>query len=199
MSDLQLGDDFGAPSQDDWLTAVEAALRGKSADTLVSEDLAGFTRQPLYREAEDSGLPGFAPFTRGAHAVNNKYLPWHIAQRAVMGRKGVDNEALLTDLQGGVSALVLDFSADRAALAGLDALLDGVMLDIAPLSLVPGAHGVQAANAVAELLDARNVPVEAAGRLAEKAHQDAAAGTNPRSADVGAIERLIVEAITIGR
>ena len=43
------------------------------------------------------------------------------------------------------------------------------------------------------------VPVEAAGRLAEKAHQDAAAGTNPRSADVGAIERLIVEAITVGR
>ena len=34
MSELQLGDDFGAPSQDDWLTAVEAALRGKSADTL---------------------------------------------------------------------------------------------------------------------------------------------------------------------
>ena len=28
------------------------------------------------------------------------------------------------------------------------------------------------------------VPVEAAGRLAEKAHQDAAAGTNPRPADV---------------
>ena len=161
MSDLQLGDDFGAPSQDDWLTAVEAALRGKSADTLVSEDLAGFTRQPLYREAEDSGLPGFAPFTRGAHAVNNKYLPWHIAQRAVMGRKGVDNEALLTDLQGGVSALVLDFSADSAALADLDALLDGVVLDIAPLSLVPGAHGVKAASAVAELLDARNVPAEA--------------------------------------
>ena len=33
---------------------------------------------------------------------------------------------------------------------------DGVMLDIAPLSLVPGAHGIKAASAVAELLDARN-------------------------------------------
>ncbi len=43
------------------------------------------------------------------------------------------------------------------------------------------------------------VPVEAAGRLAEKAHQDAAAGTNPRPADIGTIERLIVEAITVGR
>jgi alcohol dehydrogenase class IV len=43
------------------------------------------------------------------------------------------------------------------------------------------------------------VPLEAAGRLAEKAHQDAAAGTNPREADVEVIERLIVEAITVGR
>jgi len=43
------------------------------------------------------------------------------------------------------------------------------------------------------------VPLEAAGRLAEKAHQDAAAGTNPREADVGEIERLIIEAITVGR
>ena len=63
-------------------------------------------------------------------------------------------------------------------------------------------------TAICELLDQLaipvtlaelGVPVEAAGRLAEKAHQDAAAGTNPLSADVAAIERLIVEAITIGR
>ena len=63
-------------------------------------------------------------------------------------------------------------------------------------------------TAICELLDQLaipvtlaelGVPVEAAGRLAEKAHQDAAAGTNPRPADVGDIERLIVEAITVGR
>ena len=63
-------------------------------------------------------------------------------------------------------------------------------------------------TAICELLDQLAIPVtlaelgvplEAAGRLAEKAHQDAAAGTNPRPADVGAIEGLIVEAITVGR
>ena len=63
-------------------------------------------------------------------------------------------------------------------------------------------------TAICELLDQLaipvtlaelGVPVEAAGRLAEKAHRDAAAGTNPRLADVDAIERLIVEAITVGR
>ena len=62
--------------------------------------------------------------------------------------------------------------------------------------------------AICQLLDRLSVPVtlaeigvpaEAARALAEKAHQDAAAGTNPRPADAGAIERLIVEAITVGR
>ena len=53
--------------------------------------------------------------------------------------------------------------------------------------------------AIPVTLSELGVPVEAAGRLAEKAHQDAAAGTNPRPADVGTIERLIVEAITVGR
>jgi alcohol dehydrogenase class IV len=43
------------------------------------------------------------------------------------------------------------------------------------------------------------VPVEAAKSIAEKAHQDAAAATNPREADVETIERLVIEAITKGR
>ena len=43
------------------------------------------------------------------------------------------------------------------------------------------------------------VPADAARTLAEKAHQDAAAGTNPRPSDVATIERLILEAITVGR
>jgi alcohol dehydrogenase class IV len=62
--------------------------------------------------------------------------------------------------------------------------------------------------AICQLLDRLSVPVslaeigvpaEAARALAEKAHQDAAAGTNPRPADVATIERLILEAITVGR
>ena len=43
------------------------------------------------------------------------------------------------------------------------------------------------------------VPVAAARSIAEKAHQDAAAATNPREADVETIERLVIEAITKGR
>lgn len=161
MSELTLGNEFGAPSQDDWLQAVETALRGKAAETLTSHDLAGFSRQPLYTEANSatadnpSGLPGFAPFTRGAKPLNSKFLPWHIAQRVIIGRKSADNNAILTDLAGGVSALMLDFSEADADKASLDKLLTGVMLDIAPLSLA--AASTDNARAVLALLDAHGV------------------------------------------
>ena len=161
MTELKLGNEFGAPSEGDWLQAVESALRGKSVDSLSSADLAGFERQPLYTETNSqtandaAGLPGFAPFTRGAHTLNNKFLPWHIAQRVIIGRKGADNEAVLTDLAGGVSALVLDFSDRGLDSKGLDALLTDVMLDIAPLSLASAS--ADTARLVLDLLDKRGV------------------------------------------
>jgi len=43
------------------------------------------------------------------------------------------------------------------------------------------------------------VSVKSAGALAQKAYQDTAASTNPRSSSVEELERLIVEAITLGR
>jgi len=43
------------------------------------------------------------------------------------------------------------------------------------------------------------VPLEAAHSLAQKAHQDAAAMSNPRPASVSELEGLIFEAITSGR
>ncbi len=171
MSDLHLGNAFDSASQADWLEAVEKALKGKSADTLVSNDLAGFSRQPLYNEAnsstaaDESGLPGFAPFTRGAQAVNDKFLPWHIAQRAIIGRANADNAAILTDLAGGVSAITLDFTEMTADTAALDKLLDGVMLDIAPLSLAPGKHGMAALQPVLDLFEARGLAADAVGYL----------------------------------
>jgi alcohol dehydrogenase class IV len=73
---------------------------------------------------------------------------------------------------------------------------------------LPGGDFESLYAAICQLLDRLSVPVnlaeigvpaEAARTLAEKAHQDAAAGTNPRVADVATIERLILEAITVGR
>ena len=171
MTDLKLDANFAEPSQADWLAAVESALKGKSADTLNSTDLAGFSRQPLYHEShsatasDEAGLPGFAPFTRGAQAVNNKFLPWHIAQRAVIGRANVDNAAIRNDLEGGVSAITLDFSEKTLDADALDELLDGVMLDIAPLNIVPGKNGMNAIQPILDLFEKRALAADAVGFL----------------------------------
>ena len=171
MTELKLGNEFGTPAEGDWLQAVETALRGKSIDSLNSTDLAGFDRQPLYTEAnsqtaaDQAGLPGFAPFTRGAAPLNNKFLPWHIAQRIIIGRKGVDNTAILTDLAGGVSALVLDFSEQALDSNGLETLLADVILDIAPLSL--GSATADTVRAVLERIERlRDRRCESTGRAA---------------------------------
>ena len=158
MSDIELGQTFDNAAQADWLAAVEKALGGKSYDTLVSNDLAGYETQPLYTEAgmatgdDASGLPGQFPFLRGARALNNKFLPWQIAARIVPGRRGNDNAEILADLTGGVSALHLDFaSAPNIDSAQIEQLLDGVMFDIAPLTLTPGRHAAAALQLMATL------------------------------------------------
>ncbi len=170
MTHLTLGSDMGAPTEADWLQIVETALRGQSADTLISREADGLIRQPLYTEARNptasdpSGLPGFAPYIRGTTAVTNRFQPWQIAQRVVVGRDGSDNEHILADLAGGVSALLLDAGNTTLTKKKLDKLLHGVDLDIAPLALATSAsmHNVEALLA---FLDERKVVGDAVGFL----------------------------------
>lgn len=158
---LKLGQDMPPASHDDWLQAVDQALRGRSAG--ISHDPRGFSRQPLYTENETptghdpAGLPGFAPYLRGTRPVNNKFLPWHIAQRVTPGREGDDNETLLTGLAGGMSAVLLDLRQGVPDAATLDALFDTVMLDITPVSLATCMHGMQAAEALVALRRRRGI------------------------------------------
>lgn len=151
-----LGTDFPAAGHADWLDAVEKALRGAAFETLISTDYGGVERQPLYTEADiktqadNAGLPGFAPFTRGSRVLNDRYLPWQIAGRFTPGRKGSDNSDVLTDLEGGVSALLLDMpeTADQDALA---ALLKGVKLDLAPILIRAGMKNFAVATSLTAL------------------------------------------------
>ena len=147
MSDQLLKSDFEPYSDARWLEAVDSALKGAALDTLNSLEPGGMTRQPLYRETDlemadnNSGMPGLFPFMRGSSNAPTPYLPWHIAQRFVPNRKGSDNRAILIDLAGGVSAVAIDLT-NTASFDHEQAqkLLSGVLLDIAPISLMPGTH-----------------------------------------------------------
>ena len=139
-TNLSLGNDFPDADKKDWLEAVEKALRGAAYETLQTRH-NGLSREPLYTNETVNlsqaphGMPGQAPFLRGSKSLSNSFLPWHIASRFTLGRKGNDNKDVLTDLEGGVSALLLDCRFDTVTPTQLDKLLKGVNINIAPLFL----------------------------------------------------------------
>ena len=139
-TNLSLGNDFPDADKKDWLEAVEKALRGAAYETLQTRH-NGLSREPLYTNETVNlsqaayGMPGQAPFLRGSKSLSNSFLPWHIASRFTLGRKGNDNKDVLTDLEGGVSALLLDCRFDTVTPTQLDKLLEGVDINIAPLFL----------------------------------------------------------------
>lgn len=150
-TNLSLGNDFPDADKKDWLDAVEKALRGAAYESLQSRH-NGLSREPLYtnetvKSPESAhGLPGQAPFLRGSQSLSNSYLPWHIASRFTPGRKGNDNEDVLTDLEGGVSALLLECRFAHVTPAHIDKLLQGVNLNIAPAFLRADENAVNLAT-----------------------------------------------------
>ena len=139
-TNLSLGNDFPDADKKDWLEAVEKALRGAAYETLQTRH-NGLSREPLYTNETVNlsqaahGMPGQPPFLRGSKSLSNSFLPWHIASRFTLGRKGNDNKDVLTDLEGGVSALLLDCRFYTVTPTQLDKLLEGVDINIAPLFL----------------------------------------------------------------
>jgi methylmalonyl-CoA mutase len=86
----------------DWRALVENELAGAPFERLVQITAEGLALQPLYAEAEvDPGLPGRAPFTRGASAEPR---PFGICMRVDPADQRRP-EALAEDLDGGADAL----------------------------------------------------------------------------------------------
>ncbi|WP_285184918.1 methylmalonyl-CoA mutase family protein [Rhodococcus sp. MEB041] len=126
----------------------------------------GVTVRPLYGpldETAEAPLPGTFPFTRGTDAHRDVNVGWLVAGR--FGRPaGADSDAatlndqLLDALQNGTSALWLDTASVGAE--GLARALDGVLLDLAPLTLDAGADVTAVADALFALLDERGAAAD---------------------------------------
>jgi methylmalonyl-CoA mutase len=166
MTDHLLKSDFPAYDEATWLFAVSAALKGGHVDDLISREVDGLVRQPLYTQtnthiAESTrGAPGQSPFIRGSQPERDAHLPWHIAQRYIPGRKGSDNRSMLLDLTGGVSAILLDLSQASLSQKDADKLFGGVMLDIAPLAMTPGVNIEGAQSLFDALWAAQNITAD---------------------------------------
>ncbi|MFB8026609.1 MULTISPECIES: methylmalonyl-CoA mutase family protein [unclassified Streptomyces] len=171
---LSLAAEFPDPSHDQWQSLVVGVLRrsgkevtGPAAEEALSTALGdGLTARPLYTSADasaDPGLPGFAPFTRGSRATGNTTDGWDVRQRHALADPVRLNEALLGDLENGVTSLWLSVGGPGGVpVAGLDRALDGVLLDLAPLALDAGSDPGPAVRELLRLHEARGIAKEAA-------------------------------------
>lgn len=138
---------FPDPSPDQWQTLVEGVLRksgkevsGSAAEEALSTTLEdGLTTRPLYTaqdESPDTGFPGSAPFTRGSRAEGNAAGGWDVRQRHTLTDPARLNEAVLGDLENGVTSLWLTVGGPVGVpVDGLARALEGVYLDLAPIAL----------------------------------------------------------------
>src|SRR4051794_10812289 len=167
--ELLLGGEFPAATRDEWRELVVGVLRKAGREELpdpVEDALrrpvaTGVTVAPLYT-AEDAGdlpgavgVPGLAPFVRGSRAgAASSDVPagWDIRQRHAHPDVATTKEAIATDLENGATSLWLVLGEGGVPVDALPDVLDGVYLDLAPVS-VQGGH--PAAEAFLSLVDGR--------------------------------------------
>ncbi|QKW10010.1 methylmalonyl-CoA mutase small subunit [Streptomyces sp. NA04227] len=191
--ELGLAADFPDASREQWQRLVEGVLRktgkedvhGKDAEDALATRLEdGLTVQPLYTAEDGSGpvgVPGFGSFLRGSRPEGNTVESWDVRQRHAQPDPKLANEAILADLENGVTSVWLTVGPGGVPVSGLATALDGVYLDLAPVVLDTDGDAGEAARALLALYADRGVPKEAAlgslgadpvGRVARTGSED---------------------------
>ncbi len=132
---------FDAPPRRDWEDLVRRGLRGESWDSLVGRTDDGSDVQPLYTDADfptshdPAGLPGVAPFTRGARRRAGR---WELRQCHDLTDPAETAAAIRADVAGGASSVWLRLRRPPApgellaALAGVNPAENPVIVDGGP-------------------------------------------------------------------
>ncbi|MGW1540830.1 methylmalonyl-CoA mutase family protein [Streptomyces sp. NPDC002309] len=166
---LSLAAEFSDATREQWQRLVAGVLRksGKDVEGAAAEDALATTLEdglrvrPLYTardSAPEPGLPGFAPFVRGARAEGNTLGGWDVRQRHATAEGG----SVLADLENGVTSLWLVTGEGGIPVPSLGPVLDGVYLDLAPVVLDAGRDVEDAARELLRLYEERGVAPEAA-------------------------------------
>lgn len=163
---LTLAGEFPTATREQWLALVAKALKRDASPTAGDEAAASLrsvtyddiTIEPLYTAADavDPALldaPGARPLRHGA---------WDIRQ-VVDAAAGAGRA--LEELERGATSVWLDLSAAGDVGATLDAALDGVLVDLAPVVLAAGARWPEAAEALAARWTRLGTPPAAGGSL----------------------------------
>ena len=174
---LGLAADFPAADHDQWLKLVDKVLGGAPFDKkLVARTYDGLALQPLYTRTDwdaagdPSGLPGGAPFTRGATVLGTSVNGWDIRQSHEHPDPDTANAEILHDLERGVTSIILKLDPTGAkgtavrTVSDLARVLKGVHLDLAPVNLDPAGPPVPYAAILEDEYRVTDAHIEAAAR-----------------------------------
>nr|WP_108871276.1 methylmalonyl-CoA mutase small subunit [Tessaracoccus timonensis] len=192
--DFKLAADFDTPTQEQWEEQVLKVLNrrrpeGKELDIeqaykrLTSHTVDGLEIKPLYKKedgVEELGYPGVAPFTRGSTVRTGQMEgAWGIAQLHEDGDVAFTKKQILADLERGGTSVFLRVDPDAIAPSDVAAVLDGVLIDLAPIYLNSKTQQLDAAKALVEVF-AKGDADKVAGNLGiDPIGAAALAGTEP--------------------
>ena len=115
IEELALAADFPDVAAAQWRDLVEKVLKGADFERrLVRTTADGIKVQPLYVAADAPavpGLPGSAPYVRGASAAGSVAGGWDIRQLETVQDPAVANAAILEALEGGATSIQLRLQA----------------------------------------------------------------------------------------
>jgi len=174
---MALAEGFPPAGRAEWMDEVARVLaRGRGdldderlaalfARVLQTPTPDGITLRPLYTRADappagSEGLPGSAPFVRGARAVRPG-ASWDVRQVVtVTGDGAAAAGRAVRELENGAVSVELDLLGAGVIDAGLfDRVLAGVHIDAAPIGLRAGPRAVAASRALGALCAERGVRV----------------------------------------
>jgi methylmalonyl-CoA mutase len=118
----------------------------------------GFPVRALYTGLDahpEPSLPGQWPYVRGGDALRDVRTGWKVAESFPLGAGPAvteGNDAVLSALADGVSALVLRVGDGGASATDLDRMLEGVFLELVPVIVDAGAEYAAAAEVLLGLL-----------------------------------------------
>jgi methylmalonyl-CoA mutase len=163
MSDTltALATGFAPVTQPQWTAAIEKALKGKTVADLIRTTDDGIAIQPLYTHGPDTAQP--------LKVTGTPTQPWAIAVDITAPHPATANTHALEALSGGATTLILHLDPTGthgiAALSADDlrAILDGVYLNIAPISFDAGLYAHMAMDSWTTFApaDARPVAINA--------------------------------------
>jgi methylmalonyl-CoA mutase len=137
-----------APNSDAWTALATTTLDGISVTPLGTPALTA--------DLPAAGLPGQAPFTRGASA-SRELEGWDV--RAWFTDTDVERTKadVLTDLENGVNSLWLSVGTGALPIDALADVLDKVFVDLAPVALDAPFEPIEAAKALLAVLADKGV------------------------------------------